>query len=189
MCKFFNSYEESLHLGVCKLAKYVRNCVVFWKKLHSWQKYYTNAGRDKFQIWKHQEILEGLEMLLSQHHKRPREPLNNWESHGKIQKNQALWLWLKFYYFAEAKMRALSLNITQHILFHASNTMLTCCSILHNLFHLVFLCNSISFILSYFSACPFPACLRPNSNNSLTIWTRQPCNTTNTVIPKLLFPF
>ena len=21
MCKFFNSYEESLHLGVCKLAK------------------------------------------------------------------------------------------------------------------------------------------------------------------------
>ena len=35
MCKFFNSYEESLHLGVCKLAKYVRNCVVFWKNLHS----------------------------------------------------------------------------------------------------------------------------------------------------------
>ena len=32
MCKFFNSYVESLHLGVCKLAKYVRNCVVSWKK-------------------------------------------------------------------------------------------------------------------------------------------------------------
>ena len=31
MCKFFNSYEESLHLGVCKLSEYVRNCVVFWK--------------------------------------------------------------------------------------------------------------------------------------------------------------
>ena len=31
MCKFFNSNEESLHLGVCKLAKYVRNCVVFGK--------------------------------------------------------------------------------------------------------------------------------------------------------------
>ena len=30
-----NSYYESLHLGVCKLAKYVRNCVVFWKNLHS----------------------------------------------------------------------------------------------------------------------------------------------------------
>ena len=30
-----NSYYESLHLGVCKLAKYVRNCVVFWKSLHS----------------------------------------------------------------------------------------------------------------------------------------------------------
>ena len=29
MCNFFNSYEKSLHLGVCKLAKYVRNCVVF----------------------------------------------------------------------------------------------------------------------------------------------------------------
>ena len=53
---------------------------------------------------------------------------------------------------------------------------------LHNLFPLVFLCNSISFILSYFSAGPCPACLRPNSNNSLTIWTRQPCNTTNTFL-------
>ena len=31
MCKFLNSYEKSLHLGVCKLAKYVTNCVVFWK--------------------------------------------------------------------------------------------------------------------------------------------------------------
>ena len=53
MCKFFNSYEESLHLGVCKLAKYVRNCIVFWKKLHSLQKIYTTAsrgGRDKFQV-------------------------------------------------------------------------------------------------------------------------------------------
>ena len=35
MCKFFNSYEESLHFGMCKLAKYIRNCVVFWKNLHS----------------------------------------------------------------------------------------------------------------------------------------------------------
>ena len=26
-----NSYYESLHLGVCKLAKYVMNCVAFWK--------------------------------------------------------------------------------------------------------------------------------------------------------------
>ena len=34
---------------MCKLAKYVRNCVVFWKKLHSWQKFYTTADRDK--IW------------------------------------------------------------------------------------------------------------------------------------------
>ena len=53
MCKFFNSYEESLHWGVCKLAKYVRNCVVLWKNLHSWQKIYTTAGRDghdKFQV-------------------------------------------------------------------------------------------------------------------------------------------
>ena len=55
MCKFFNSYEESLHLYVCKLAKYVRNCVVFWKNLHSCQKFYRTAGRggrDKFQVWK-----------------------------------------------------------------------------------------------------------------------------------------
>ena len=38
---------------VCKLAKYVRNYVVFWKNLHSWQNFYTNAGRDgrdKFQV-------------------------------------------------------------------------------------------------------------------------------------------
>ena len=53
MWKFFNSYEESLPLAVYKLAKYVRNCVVFWKNLHSWQKFYTTAGRDgrdKFQV-------------------------------------------------------------------------------------------------------------------------------------------
>ena len=39
---------------MCKLAKYVRNCVVFWKNLHSWPKFYTTAGRDsrdKFQVW------------------------------------------------------------------------------------------------------------------------------------------
>ena len=38
---------------MCKLAKYVRNCVVFWKNLHSRQKFYTTAGRDgrdKFQV-------------------------------------------------------------------------------------------------------------------------------------------
>ena len=55
MCKFFNSHEESLHLGVCKLAKYVSNCVVFWKNLHSWQNFYTTAGRDgrdKFHLCK-----------------------------------------------------------------------------------------------------------------------------------------
>ena len=53
MCNLFNSYEESLHLCVCKLAKYVRDCVVFWKNLHSWQKFYTTVGRDgrdKFQV-------------------------------------------------------------------------------------------------------------------------------------------
>ena len=36
-----------------KLAKYVRNCVVFWENLHSWQKFYTTAdrdSRDKFQV-------------------------------------------------------------------------------------------------------------------------------------------
>ena len=39
MCKFFSSYKESLHSGMYKLAKYVRNCIIFWKKLHSWQKF------------------------------------------------------------------------------------------------------------------------------------------------------
>ena len=56
MCKFCNSYEESLHLGVCKLVKCVRKCVVIWKNLHSWQKFYTPAGRDgrdKFQVCSH----------------------------------------------------------------------------------------------------------------------------------------
>ena len=56
MCNFFNSCEESLHWGVWKFAKYVRNCVVFWKNLHSWKKFYTTAGRDgrdKFQVWVH----------------------------------------------------------------------------------------------------------------------------------------
>ena len=53
MCNLFNSCEESLHWGVWKFAKYVRNCVVFWKNLHSWQNFYTTAGRDgrdKFQV-------------------------------------------------------------------------------------------------------------------------------------------
>ena len=86
MCKFFNSYEGSLHLGVCKLAKYVRNCVVFWKNLQSWQKFYTNAGRDKFQVWKHQEILEGFEMLLSQHHKRRGNHWAIWNPMGKYRR-------------------------------------------------------------------------------------------------------
>ena len=60
MCKFFNSYEESLHLGECKLAEYVRNCVVFWKNLHSWQKFYTTAGRDgldKFQVCSSDDVI------------------------------------------------------------------------------------------------------------------------------------
>ena len=38
---------------MCKLVKWVRNCVVFSKNLHSWQKFYTTAGRDgrnKFQL-------------------------------------------------------------------------------------------------------------------------------------------
>ena len=43
-------YEECLHLGVCKLAKYVRNCVAFWEFLHSLQKFYTTTGRNKFQV-------------------------------------------------------------------------------------------------------------------------------------------
>ena len=44
---------------MCKLVKWVRNCVVFWKNLHSWQKFYTTAGRDgrdgrdKFQVCAH----------------------------------------------------------------------------------------------------------------------------------------
>ena len=53
MCYLFNSNEESLHLCVCKLAKYVRDCVVFWKNLHSWTYFYTSTvcdGRDKFQV-------------------------------------------------------------------------------------------------------------------------------------------
>ena len=50
MCKFFISYEDTLHLGVCELAKYVRSWVVFWNNFHSWQKFYTAAGREKFQV-------------------------------------------------------------------------------------------------------------------------------------------
>ena len=36
---------------MCKLAKYVRNCVAFWEFLHSLQKFYTTTGRNKFQVW------------------------------------------------------------------------------------------------------------------------------------------
>ena len=41
---------KKVYIGVCKLAKYVRSCVVFWKNLHSRQKFYTTAGREKFQV-------------------------------------------------------------------------------------------------------------------------------------------
>ena len=34
---------------MCELKEYVRNCVVSWKNLHSWQKFNATAGRDKFQ--------------------------------------------------------------------------------------------------------------------------------------------
>ena len=54
---------------MCKLAKYVRNCVVFWKNLHSWQKFYTTAGRDgrdKFQVWLYQNsFLLGLSICCA----------------------------------------------------------------------------------------------------------------------------
>ena len=53
MCKFFNLYEESLHLGVCKLAKYVRTALFSGKIYTSDKKIYTTAGRDgrdKFQV-------------------------------------------------------------------------------------------------------------------------------------------
>ena len=43
-----------------KLAKYWRNCVVLWENLHSWQKFYTTAGRDgrdKFQVCAHVTII------------------------------------------------------------------------------------------------------------------------------------
>ena len=45
---------KKIYIKVWKLAKYERNCVFFWKNLHSWQNFYTTAGRDgrdKFQVW------------------------------------------------------------------------------------------------------------------------------------------
>ena len=39
---------------MCKLEKYLRNCVVSWKNVHRWQKFYMTAGhggREKFQVW------------------------------------------------------------------------------------------------------------------------------------------
>ena len=40
MCKFFILYEESLHLGVCKLAKYVRTAL-FSGKIYTSDKNFT----------------------------------------------------------------------------------------------------------------------------------------------------
>ena len=83
MCKFFKSYEESLHQGVCKLAKYVRNCVVFWKNLHSWQKFYTTAGRDgrdKFQVCPVPSCINQYRLLLTQYHQVPNSTAFCWTS-------------------------------------------------------------------------------------------------------------
>ena len=40
MCKLFDSYEESLHLGVCKLAKYEKNAL-FSGKIYTADKNFT----------------------------------------------------------------------------------------------------------------------------------------------------
>ena len=48
------TFMKKIYIKVWKLAKYERNCVFFWKNLHSWQNFYTTAGRDgrdKFQVW------------------------------------------------------------------------------------------------------------------------------------------
>ena len=42
---------KKVNIKVCvNLQNMEKNCVVFWKNLHSWQKFYTTAGRDKFQV-------------------------------------------------------------------------------------------------------------------------------------------
>ena len=64
-----------------ELAKYVRNCVVFWENLHSWQKFYTTTGRDgrdKFQVCYH-------------YHRHMNN--NNNTLHNKIQHLLIQWQW------------------------------------------------------------------------------------------------
>ena len=53
-------------LGVCKLFRPVRKWLVFLKKLHSLQKFYTTAGRggqDKFQLWLYQMVTQQMNPL------------------------------------------------------------------------------------------------------------------------------
>ena len=63
--EFYTLKTPKLRL-LYKLAKYVRNCVVFWKNLHSWQNFYTTAGRDgrdgrdKFQVCVRKDITTSL---------------------------------------------------------------------------------------------------------------------------------
>ena len=46
----FNSFSVISDLLGVNLVLFARKSAVFWKKLHSWQKFYTTAGRDKFQV-------------------------------------------------------------------------------------------------------------------------------------------
>ena len=59
-----STVSEESHTRVCEItkymcilyfsAKYAKKCVVFLKTLHSWQEFYTTAGRggrNKFQVW------------------------------------------------------------------------------------------------------------------------------------------
>ena len=44
---------KNIASGVCKLTKYLRKRAIVWKKLHSWQNFYTTTGpggRDKYQL-------------------------------------------------------------------------------------------------------------------------------------------
>ena len=63
MYRFFNRFEKSFSLGVCKVIEFASKCVAFWKNLHTWQKFYTTAIQ-----WRSRQISTLTTSFSKSHH-------------------------------------------------------------------------------------------------------------------------
>ena len=83
---------------MCKLAKYIRNCVVFWKNLHSWQNFTrppvaTNSKSDHALMKRCQKLCRALPPSFGQNPKECILFLRRTSLKGKREKSfQCCWI-------------------------------------------------------------------------------------------------